>query len=528
MMLLGLLGVMMLMGMVPTLRWSFQTTQATTNAPLPPRERHQMHVTPPALTQQTQQPDTTPVPHPPQDAKAAMPPAVGSPTTQEQQHQTQPDRTAEQMTAAAAAVAEKQSEPVQQSQEQQQSSEAPSKQEQQQQQQPVSTPTEKPVEKSVQNGQQQQPPQQQQQDVQKPQLPLDQQQNPPPPQDKQQPPSSTPPPTPPPPPSDAVKDVDTLATLAPVPAAAHTFDPALVSSLEDRFSCIRPLYSAESGFFGMVYRLGAAWDRFMTQYGIKYFISDGTLLGLVRHGGIIPWDDDIDTDVLCNKDEPCWQQIFDLDSPMRKQMRAEGYDIYVMPADHKRFMLSFYSTKPGTFLLPDSRRPPSTYPQLDVFLTEPVQCEVSDRIDADTWWAGTQMAVGSDERKAFEQSLAPLRKETVYLFQTKDSPRFPPDSKEPPCSVLTHPIPMLLESELFPLRRVQFGPLQLWAPSKVEQIVARDFGARWATHIHIPGQAHAPPNAPFAEEAKKFAPCHIWSEALTEEEKKFVMRPALP
>ncbi len=35
-------------------------------------------------------------------------------------------------------------------------------------------------------------------------------------------------------------------------------------------------------------------DQVCREHGIKYYISDGSMLGAVRHGGFIPWDDDAD------------------------------------------------------------------------------------------------------------------------------------------------------------------------------------------------------------------------------------------
>lgn len=79
-----------------------------------------------------------------------------------------------------------------------------------------------------------------------------------------------------------------------------------------------PVFTAQTKVLKM-YQIMKDVHEVFTHYKVTYWIDSGTLLGAVRHGGIIPWDDDIDL-CLDKKDE---ETVYVL-APIFEQL---GYEV---------------------------------------------------------------------------------------------------------------------------------------------------------------------------------------------------------
>ena len=72
-----------------------------------------------------------------------------------------------------------------------------------------------------------------------------------------------------------------------------------------------------------------AFDRLCTKYQLPYWLEGGTLIGAVRHGGFIPWDDDLDIQML-NSDVKKLLKILPKELPSDMVLQTYKTDKYYL------------------------------------------------------------------------------------------------------------------------------------------------------------------------------------------------------
>jgi len=165
------------------------------------------------------------------------------------------------------------------------------------------------------------------------------------------------------------------------------------------------------------------FDNFCNDYDIEYWIEGGTLIGALRHSGIIPWDDDIDVQMTMKN----YRRL----KSLKKELKENGLEIHYEKNFGNLMKISRIEDKPM------GPKKPWAFPFIDVF----------------------RMRL-SKNSKYYEYSRKEWRGLSGGIIEIKD---------------------------LYPLKRVKFCGTKVWAPHNGERYLKNNYGKKVLTEAYFQG-----------------------------------------
>jgi len=215
------------------------------------------------------------------------------------------------------------------------------------------------------------------------------------------------------------------------------------------------------------------FDRICKKYNIPYFISGGTCLGAVRHGGFIPWDDDADIDVM-KKDYKKLIKILQQELPERYFVQTPNTD--------KQFYRLFMKIvdKDSLVIYPGENKIRSRLEykglSLDIF---PIEKIFSYRVKKtiDFFYASAfvikRTGIGNNFKRIVAYAIWPVMK--VIVFGAKTISFI--SNKEKIChSYGTNIIPKIKYSNIFTPKEIIFEGYSLSGPAKPHEYLQDLYG----------------------------------------------------
>lgn len=224
-------------------------------------------------------------------------------------------------------------------------------------------------------------------------------------------------------------------------------------------------------------------DRICAEHNLSYWLSSGTLIGAMRHGGFLPWDDDVDVAMTRQDAEK-----------LRKIMGKKVYDGYIImhstltdPDYVRSGWLTLRSLKSG-YILDESKHIRQKYQGLQVDIFE-VEQGLPYHAKTPVNMLNKYLIEGYLSKKKngrFRRMVARLAHRFAdyvvipvsRLFRTRNT-----DYNY----ALGVPFRMNQPADnIFPVRRVYFEGRQFNVPNKAEDYLTRVFGD-WQ-HVPEPGE----------------------------------------
>lgn len=224
--------------------------------------------------------------------------------------------------------------------------------------------------------------------------------------------------------------------------------------------------------------------RICEKHNIRYFLSDGTLLGAVRHKGFIPWDDDLDIS-MPREDYDKFMKIapseLTEDYFMQTIETDPYYKLYHVPLkirhnkslfleegeDNKKYHQGIYIDIFPLDKAPDSKAKFSFQSKLSKFLlVAKMKIATRDFPSFNFFFRTITQMLGK---------LVSFKIVKGILFATHKW------NKESKGEYYTQGVELIWSNafkaeDLFPLKKIQFEDGEFWAPNNAENILTEMFG----------------------------------------------------